>query len=140
MSDHPLLYEHVTLTDGRTGTIIDAYNDGEAFMLELSEARGIEDLITVYPEDIHGAAGLIARHHPSIAKHQRGEGFTLHLDRMSPEEFEAFLGMTYDEQKDAYGDFTMISPGDLSSENFMRWLSTRTEDFVFRNRREGRDQ
>jgi len=46
------MYQKVKLKDGRAGHIIEIFNDGEAYMLDVKVAEGDYDQPTVSPEDI----------------------------------------------------------------------------------------
>lgn len=125
MTDHPLYLKNVTLLDGLSGTIVLVYDDGAAFDMEL---HGADDVITIYPDDITGPYGLIARHRPAMAMMERGEGFTLDLSDLSPEDFAAFLTMSLSEQKVAFGDFHSVQFTAVSGERFSAWLRSRFRD------------
>jgi hypothetical protein len=109
--DHPLYLKPITLKDGRFGTIVEVFEDGKAFELELP--GGLE---MISPDDIAGTAGVIARHHPELARMERCEGSDLDLSEVSDEEFDAFMVMTLEERKAQYGDFSTISLTDASND------------------------
>lgn len=121
MSSHPLYLQPVTLTDGRTGTIVDILSD-DAFTLELSGATGLDGLITVHPDQIGGTEGIIARHYPTMQRIERGEGFCLELDDLSDDDFTAFCEMSIKERHERWGDFTTVHFNPEKTERFSRFL------------------
>lgn len=45
-------FDDVLLKDGREGTVIEVYNDGESFDVEFSSAPDDSDISIVYPHEI----------------------------------------------------------------------------------------
>jgi len=46
------MFQKVFLKDGRKGHIIEIFNDGEAYMVDVKRGDGGYDQDTVYPKDI----------------------------------------------------------------------------------------